>query len=101
MKARRKVKRPPSKMVLRLYIAGTSDRMMRAIVNARELLDEHVAGRYTLEVIDLLQQPTLARDDQIVAVPTLIKKLPQPLQRFIGDLSDKRVTIVGMDLRRK
>ena len=99
--ARSKAKHRPSKMVLRLYVAGTSDRSMRAIVNARELLDEHVAGRYELEVIDLFQQPTLARDDQIVAVPTLIKKLPEPLQRFIGDLSDKRVTIVGMDLRRR
>ena len=99
--ARTKAKRGPSKMVLRLYVAGTSDRSMRAIVNARELLDEHIAGRYELEVIDLFQQPTLARDDQIVAVPTLIKKLPEPLQRFIGDLSDKRVTIVGMDLRRR
>ncbi len=96
-----KAKRSAGKMLLRLYVAGTSDRSMRAIVNARELLDEHVAGRYTLEVIDLFQQPTLARDDQIVAVPTLIKKLPEPLQRFIGDLSDKRVTIIGMDLKRK
>src|SRR5262245_19328881 len=93
--------KPRPKMILRLYIAGTSDRSMRAILNARELLDEHVAGHYELEVIDLFQQPTLARDDQIVAVPTLIKKLPQPLQRFIGDLSDKRVTIIGMDLRRR
>ena len=99
--ARTKAKRRSGKMVLRLYVAGTSDRSMRAIVNARELLDEHVAGRYKLEVIDLFQQPTLARDDQIVAVPTLIKKLPEPLQRFIGDLSDKRVTIIGMDLRRR
>ena len=94
-------RRRPTKMVLRLYIAGSSDRSMRAIMNARELLDEHVAGKYTLEVIDLLQQPTLAKDDQIVAVPTLIKKLPTPLQRFIGDLSDKRVTIIGMDLKRR
>src|ERR1041384_4655284 len=97
--ARTKTKRPPPTMVLRLYVAGTSERSMRAIVNARDLLAEHVAGRYTREVIDLFQQPTLARDDQIVAVPTLIKRLPAPLQRFIGDLSDKQVTIVGMDLR--
>ena len=76
---RSKAKPPPGKMVLRLYVAGTSDRSMRAILNARELLDEHVADRYELEVIDLFQQPTLARDDQIVAVPTLIKKLPEPL----------------------
>jgi circadian clock protein KaiB len=99
--ARSKPKPGSTKMVLRLYVAGTSERSMRAIVNARELLDEHIAGRYELEVIDLFQQPTLARDDQIVAVPTLIKKLPEPLQRFIGDLSDGRVTIVGMDLKRR
>ncbi len=98
---RSKTKPRANKMILRLYVAGTSDRSMRAILNARELLDEHVAGRYELEVIDLLRQPTLARDDQIVAVPTLIKKLPAPLQRFIGDLSDKRVTIIGMDLKRR
>jgi circadian clock protein KaiB len=98
---RGKTGRRPNLMVLRLYVAGTSERSTRAIQNARELLDEHVAGRYRLEVIDLFQQPTLARDDQIIAVPTLIKKLPEPLQRFIGDLSDKRVTIIGMDLRRR
>src|SRR5262245_53291000 len=90
-----------SKMVLRLYVAGTSERSMRAIVNARELLDEHIAGRYELEAIDLFQQPTLARYGWIVAVSTLITKLPEPLQRLIGDLSDRRVTIVGMDLRRR
>ena len=90
-----------AKMVLRLYVAGTSDRSMRAIVNTRELLDAHAAGRYSLEVIDLLQQPSLARDDQIVAVPTLVKRGPGPAQRFIGDLSDGRVTIVGTELRRR
>jgi circadian clock protein KaiB len=100
-KVKAKSKRAPRKMVLRLYVAGTSDRSMRAILNARAMLDEHAAGNYTLEVIDLFQQPTLARDDQIVAVPTLIKRLPAPLQRFIGDLSDGQVTIVGLDLRRR
>jgi circadian clock protein KaiB len=87
--------------LLRLYVAGTSSRSVRAIQNAREICDEHLKGRYELEVIDVFQQPTLAKDDQIVAVPTLIKKLPAPLRRFIGDLSDKRVILVGLDLKRK
>lgn len=88
-------------MVLRLYVAGTSDRSTRAILNARAILDEHVRGAYKLEVIDIFQQPTLAKDDQILAVPTLIKKLPAPLRRFIGDLSDRDVVLVGLDLKRK
>ena len=87
--------------VLRLYVAGTSPRSLRAIKNAREICDEHLQGRYELEVIDVFQQPTLAKDDQIVAVPTLIKKLPAPLRRFIGDLSDRKVVLVGLDLKRK
>ena len=87
--------------VLRLYVAGTSARSLRAIKNAREICDEHLEGRYELEVIDVFQQPTLAKDDQIVAVPTLIKKLPLPLRRFIGDLSDRKVILVGLDLKRK
>ena len=87
--------------VLRLYVAGTSPRSVRAIQNAREICDENLQGLYELEVIDVFQQPTLAKDDQIVAVPTLIKKLPAPLRRFIGDLSDRKVVLVGLDLKRK
>jgi circadian clock protein KaiB len=87
--------------VLRLYIAGSSDRSTRAIQNAKEICDEHLAGRYDLEVIDIYQQPTLAKDDQILAVPTLIKKLPLPLRRFIGDLSDRDVVLVGLDVKKK
>lgn len=87
--------------VLRLYVAGTSQRSTRAILNARGILDEHLAGRYKLEVVDIFQQPTLAKDDQILAVPTLIKKLPAPMRRFIGDLSDLDVVLVGLDLKQK
>ena len=87
--------------VLRLYVAGSSSKSVRAIQNARQLCDEYLEGRYTLEVIDIFQQPSLAKDDQIIAVPTLIKKLPAPLRRFIGDLSDRKVLIVGLDLKRK
>lgn len=89
------------KVVLKLYIAGSSDRSVRAIRNAKEICDEHLAGRYELAVVDIFKQPTLAKDDQILAVPTLIKKLPLPLRRFIGDLSDRDVVLVGLDLKRK
>jgi circadian clock protein KaiB len=89
------------KVVLRLYIAGSSDRSTRAIQNAKEICEEHLAGTYELDVVDIFAQPTLAKDDQILAVPTLIKKLPLPLRRFIGDLSDRDVVLVGLDLKRK
>ncbi len=87
------------KVTLRLYIAGSSDRSMTAIRNAKQICDQHLAGTYELEVVDIFQQPTLAKDDQILAVPTLIKKLPLPLRKFIGDLSDQDVVLVGLDLK--
>jgi len=97
-----RIARPASaKVILRLYIAGSSDRSIRAIQNAKEICDEHLSGTYELDVIDILKQPKLATDDQILAVPTLIKKLPLPLRRFIGDLSDRDVVLVGLDLKRK
>jgi circadian clock protein KaiB len=89
------------KTVLRLYIAGSSERSTRAIENAKQICEEHLAGSYELDVIDIFLQPTLAKDDQILAVPTLIKKLPLPLRRFIGDLSDRDVVLVGLDVKRK
>lgn len=89
------------KVVLRLYIAGSSDRSIRAIQNAKEICDAHLTGAYELAVIDILEQPRLAIDDHILAVPTLIKKQPLPLRRFIGDLSDRDVVLVGLDLKRK
>ena len=100
-KAFEKANSASRKVILRLYIAGSSDRSTRAIQNAKEICDEHLAGTYELDVIDIFQQPTLAKDDQILAVPTLIKKLPLPLRRFIGDLSDRDVVLVGLDLKRK
>jgi circadian clock protein KaiB len=86
------------KVVLRLYVAGTSARSVRAVHNAKQLCDEHLAGRYELEVIDIFQQPGRAKDDQILAVPVLIKKLPAPLKRFIGDLSDRDVLLAGLNV---
>jgi circadian clock protein KaiB len=95
-------KSPPVEVfVFRLYIAGTSERSARAIRNAKRICDEHLAGRYELEVVDIFQQASRARDDQIVAVPTLIKKLPLPLKRFIGDLSNGSVVLIGLDMKQK
>lgn len=87
--------------MLKLYIAGSSERSTRAIANAKQICNEHLAGRYELDVIDVFQKPRLAKDDQILAVPTLIKKLPLPLRRFIGDLSDRDVVLVGLDIKPK
>jgi circadian clock protein KaiB len=85
--------------VLRLYVTGTTAHSARAIVNIRKFCEEHLAGRYELKVIDLSQDPALAKGEQIVAAPTLIKKLPLPLRRFIGDMSRTERLLVGLDLR--
>lgn len=84
---------------LRLFITGTTQRSVRALSNIKAICEEHLEGRYELEVIDIYQQPELAREDQIVAVPTLIKKLPAPLRKFIGDLSDTDKILVGLNLK--
>ena len=86
--------------VLRLYITGMTRRSMQAVGNIRKICEEHLQGRYDLEVIDIHQQPTLAEGEQIIAAPTLIKKLPLPLRRFIGDMSNAERILVGMDLRK-
>jgi circadian clock protein KaiB len=91
--------KPPVPYVLRLYIAGLSARSTLAVQNLRTLCEEHLHGRYTLEVIDIYQQPLLAEGDQIIAVPTLIRKLPEPMRRFVGDMSDTQRLLVGLDLR--
>ncbi len=85
--------------VLRLYVTGLTPRSSLAIANVRKICDEHLAGRYELEVIDLYQQPGLARGEQIIASPTLIKTLPLPLRRLIGDMSDKEKFLIGLDLK--
>jgi circadian clock protein KaiB len=84
---------------LRLYVAGQTPRSIAALNNLKRICDEHLAGRYKLEVIDLMRNPKLARDDQIVAIPTLVRKLPDPLRKIIGDLSDTERTIVGLQIR--
>jgi circadian clock protein KaiB len=91
----------PQRYALRLYVAGTSPRSARAIANIKEICEEHLKELYDLQVIDLYQQPVLAEGEQIIAVPTLIKKLPPPLRRVIGDLSDRERVLIGLDLRPK
>jgi circadian clock protein KaiB len=89
----------PETWELRLYVAGKSPKSVAAFSNLKRLCDEHLAGRYNIEVVDLLQNPQLAAGDQIVAIPTLIRKLPEPLRRIVGDLSDAERTLVGLQLR--
>jgi circadian clock protein KaiB len=89
------------KYILKLYITGATPRSTKAIMNIRKICEEHLKGRYELEIIDIFQQPVLAKGEQIIAAPTLIKKLPLPLRRFIGDMSDADKILVGLDLRPK
>jgi circadian clock protein KaiB len=89
------------KYVLRLYIAGMTPRSQEAIRTVTNICQEHLAGRYDLQVIDIYQQPVLAKGEQIIAAPTLIKKLPLPLRKFIGSMADKEKILVGLDLREK
>ena len=87
------------KYLLRLYVTGATPRSTRAILNIKSICEEHLRGRYDLEVIDIYQQPVLAKGEQIVAAPTLIRYLPAPLRRFIGDMSKTEKILVGLDLR--
>ncbi len=98
--------RPPEKArkrkyVLRLYVAGITPRSSEAISNVTAICEEHLAGNYELEIIDIYQKPVLARGEQIIAAPTLIKKLPLPLRRLIGNMSELDRVLVGLDLRSK
>jgi len=87
------------KYCLRLYVTGTTPKSNRAITNIKKICEEHLQGRYTLEVIDIYQQPVLARGEQIIAAPTLIKRLPLPLRKFIGDMANVERILLGLDLR--
>jgi circadian clock protein KaiB len=88
------------KYILRLYITGATIRSALAITNLKKICDEYLEGRYELEVIDLYKKPRLAKDEQIIAAPTLIKKLPLPFRRIIGDMSNKEKVLMGLDLRK-
>ena len=86
---------------LRLYVAGQTPKALRAFSNLRKICDEHLEGRYRIEVIDLLENPTLGQGDQILALPTLVRRLPVPIKKIIGDLSNTERVLVGLDLRER
>lgn len=88
-----------SRYILRLYITGTTIRSVKALTNIKKICEEYLEGRYELQVIDLYQKPYLAKGEQIIAAPTLIKQLPLPLRRIIGDMSNKEKVLLGLDLR--
>jgi circadian clock protein KaiB len=89
----------PKQWQLRLYVAGQTPKSVTAFANLKRLCEEHLAGEFEIEVIDLIENPRLAKDDQIVAIPTLVRRLPQPIRKIIGDLSDTERTLVGLQLR--
>ena len=84
---------------LRLYVAGQTPKSLAAFANLKKICEEHVAGKYRIEIIDLLENPTLAKGDQIIAIPTLVRNLPEPVRKIIGDLSNTERVLVGLDLR--
>jgi circadian clock protein KaiB len=90
-----------SRYILKLYLAGQSPKSVNAVVNIKRICEENLKGRYELDVIDLYQQPQLAQGEQIIALPTLIRKIPAPLRRIIGDMSNTERVLVGLDIRRK
>jgi circadian clock protein KaiB len=98
MKARA-LKRTAKSWQLRLYVAGQTPKSLAAFSNLKKICESHLGGRYRIEVIDLVERPQLSRGDQIFAIPTLVRKLPQPVRKIIGDLSDVNRVLVGLDLR--
>ena len=88
-----------NKWMLRLYVAGQTPKSITAYANLKKICEEHLQGSYQIEVIDLLVNPTLAKDDQILALPTLVRKLPEPIKKIIGDLSNTERVLVGLDVR--
>ena len=89
----------PERWNLRLYVAGQTPKSLAAFANLKRVCEEHLAGQYSIEIIDLLVSPQLARGDQIVAIPTLVRKLPEPMRRIIGDLSNTERVLIGLQLR--
>lgn len=89
----------PDMWLLRLYVAGQTPKSLAAFSNLKKICEEHLFGRYEIEVVDLVQNPQLAAGDQIVAIPTLVRKLPEPLRKIVGDLSNTERTLVGLQIR--
>jgi len=98
-KPQKRSRQSPKTYQLRLYVAGQTPKSIAAFSNLKKICEEHMPGQYEIEVIDLLQQPQLAQGDQILAIPTLVRKLPAPMRKIIGDLSNTERVLVGLDLR--
>jgi circadian clock protein KaiB len=98
-KTKRAPRRTKKTWQLRLYVAGQTPKSLTAFANLKKICEEHMAGEYEIEVIDLLKQPQLASGDQILAIPTLVRKLPEPIKKIIGDLSNTERVLVGLDIR--
>jgi len=98
-KRRSQSRRPEKTWELRLYVAGQTPKSLAAFANLKKICEEHLAGQYHIEVIDLIKKPQLASGDQILAIPTLVRKLPEPIRKIIGDLSDTERVLVGLNLR--
>jgi circadian clock protein KaiB len=93
--------KPRAAWELKLYVAGQTPKSLKAFANLKKICDEHLAGEYHIEVVDLVKSPQLARGDQILAIPTLVRKLPEPIRKIIGDLSNTERVLVGLDLRER
>jgi circadian clock protein KaiB len=91
-------KKESDRWTLKLYIAGQTPKSITAFANLKKLCEEHLKGMYSIEIVDLLENPTLARGDQILAIPTLVRKLPEPIKKIIGDLSNTERVMVGLDI---
>lgn len=91
----------PETWELRLYVAGQTAKSLTAFANLKKMCEEHLAGRYSIEIVDLMEHPQLARGEQIVAIPTLVRKLPEPIRKIVGDLSNTERALVGLQLRPK
>src|SRR6187431_1373483 len=100
-KPRARSQKTPKTYELRLYVAGQTPKSLAAFANLKKICEEHLAGQYHIEVIDLLKKPQLASGDQILAIPTLVRKLPSPIRKIIGDLSDTERVLVGLNLRQQ
>ena len=92
-------KQPPAKFELRLYVAGQTEKSVAALANLKRICETHLAGEYCIEVIDLTKHPALAAGDQILAVPTLVRRFPEPIRKIIGDLSNEERVLVGLDVQ--
>jgi circadian clock protein KaiB len=90
----------PEKWELRLYVAGQTQKSVTAFANLKKLCEEYLQGQYRIEIIDLLENPGLAKQDEIMAIPTLVRKLPQPIRQIIGDLSNREKVLMGLDIRK-